>query len=183
MTALLVPAGLLSACSDKTEETPAPADPTPEYRIGHGYYYPATRESSIVSWPSRDIKGEAQLYPAVLGLDFKVATDAVHLEVDRAALKTDWKGVYALKCQKRPTDPVFVSYLYTDAGGTSIFRLSDFTPELTGNVTITAYDAKRQLLSGTYEVVAPGQRDPLSDFSTATCDITLAGSFTDMKVK
>ena len=57
---------------------------------------------------------------------------------------------YALRCRNRPTDPVFTSYVYSvhSNGG------------LTGDVTITAYNAKRQLVSGTYTVRAPEQTGP-----------------------
>ncbi|WP_167852148.1 hypothetical protein [Hymenobacter elongatus] len=54
---------------------------------------------------------------------------------------------------------------------------------LTGNVTITAYDAKRQLASGRFDAVAPGQRDPDADVSDEKCDLQLVGDFTDLKVK
>jgi hypothetical protein len=171
---------LLTACADKTEEAPAPADPTPTYKLSHYFFYPATNEGAGIIHPNQDIKGQAQLAAQVLALDFTAAPDAPHFEINRAQLKADWKGTYSLRCGARPTDPVFVSYSYhTD--GYRIFRFSDFTQTLTGDVTITAYDAKRQLISGHYEVNAPGQRDPASDLDQK-CNILLVGDFTDVKV-
>ncbi|UOQ51202.1 hypothetical protein [Hymenobacter cellulosivorans] len=178
----LTTASLLTSCSDKNEEPAPTPDPAPTYALSHYFYYPATNGAAAVIHPNQDITGKAQLHPTVLALDFEAKADMPHFEIERAQLKPDWKGVYPLRCRARPADPVFVSYSYhTD--GYRIFRFSDFTQTLTGHVTITAYDTKRQLISGTYEVQAPGQTDPLEFSIDTKCDITLSGSFTDLKVK
>ncbi|MCB2376609.1 hypothetical protein LGH70_03390 [Hymenobacter sp. BT635] len=182
---LLAPVGGLTACSDKAKEEPAPADPTPTYTMGHSFYYPATNTSDGLVHPSRDIKGEARLFSQVLAFDFDARPDAPHFEIERVQLKSGWVGAYALRCRPRPTDPVFASYSYwrKDNSGVRIFRFSDFSLELAGHVTITAYDAKRQLVSGSFEIKAPGENDPLSVSIGQKCDILIFGEFTDMKVK
>ena len=174
---------LLAGCSDKASEAPAPADPVPTYKMGHYFYYPASNSGGGTLHPTQDIKGEARLFPQVLAFDFTAAPDAPHFELDRAQLKPDWVGTYTLRCRARPTDPVFVSYSYSVGSGTRIFRLSDFTQTLTGDVTITAYDAKRQLISGHFEVEAPNQLDPTTSDLDKKCTITIFGDFTDMKIK
>lgn len=182
---------LFTACSDKTE-APAPADPDPAFRMGSYFDFititPAggTAHSGFGTTHSvLDIKGSAALNTQVLVLDFAAGTDNAHFEVDRAKLSANWLGAYTLRSRNRPTDPVFTSYVYSRNGASSIYRFSDFTQELTGNVTITAYDAKRQLVSGSYEVRAPEQRDPTSTGvnNDPTCTILLAGDFDNLKVK
>ncbi|PJJ59941.1 hypothetical protein [Hymenobacter chitinivorans] len=182
-TAALAATTLLTACSDKNTDAPAPADPTPIYRLTHFFHDPTTNTGSGTIYPSKDIKAEARLFPVVLALDFSAGPDAPHLEIYRSQLKPGWVGTYALRCRTRATDPVFVSYSYQNNGGSRIYRFSDLTQTLTGDVTITAYDEKRQLLSGHFEVTAPDQRDPVSDAPEQKTTILLTGDFSDMKVQ
>ena len=94
-----------------------------------------------------------------------------------------------MRCRNRPTDSVFTSYVYSvrSNGGLSggVYRFSDTTRELTGNVTITAYDAKRQLVSGTYTVRAPKRTEPgpSTSYNSPKCTIILEGEFENLKVK
>ncbi|UOG75074.1 hypothetical protein MTX78_00410 [Hymenobacter tibetensis] len=182
---------LATACSDKTEE-PIPADPDSTLRMGSYFDFttitPAggTAHSGFgTTHSSLDIKGSAAMDTHLLVLDFSAGTDAVHFEIDRTKLTASLLGAYALRSSARPTEPVFTSYVYRRNGGSSIYRFSDFTQNLTGDVTITAYDAKRQLASGHYEVRAPEQRDPTSIGinNDPTCTILLAGDFENLKVK
>ena len=122
-------------------------------------------------------------------VDFVAGSDNAYFEVDRAKLPAKWLGNYALRCRNRPTDPVFTSYVYSvrSNGGLSggVYRFSDTVRELTGNVTITAYDAKRQLMSGTYTVRAPEQTEPGPStlYNGPKCTIILEGEFENLKVK
>ena len=94
-----------------------------------------------------------------------------------------------MRCTNRPTDLVFTSYVYSvhRNGGLSggVYRFSDTARELTGNVTITAYDAKRQLVSGTYTVRAPEQTEPGPStlYNGPKCTIILEGEFENLKEK
>jgi hypothetical protein len=191
LAAFTAAAASFTACSDKRDE-PTPADPDPAYRMGSYFDFvtvtPAggTAHSGFGTTHSPlDIKAVATEGPQVVALDFTAGKDNVHFELDRAKLGTKWMGTYSLRCRTRPTDPVFTSYVRSENGGSSIYRLSDFTQDLTGNVTITAYDAKRQLVSGTFEVNAPEQRDPYStgNFNDPKCTIILGGDFNNLKVK
>ena len=191
LATLTTASAVFTACSDKTE-APAPADPDPAFRMGSYFDFatitPAggTAHSGFgTTHSSLDIKGRAAMDTQVLVLDFAAGADDAHFEVDRAKLSADWLGTYNLRCRNRPTDPVFTSYVYSRNGVSSIYRFSDLTPDLTGNVTITAYDAKRQLVSGHYEVRAPEQLDPTNTGSNnePKCTIILAGDFDNLKVK
>ncbi|WP_035565867.1 hypothetical protein [Hymenobacter sp. IS2118] len=197
ITVFTAASGLIAACSDKAkDEAPMPADPTPALQMSSYFDFvtitPAggTAHSGYgTGYRPADIKGTATLGPQVLALDFEAGTDNTYFEVDRAKISAKWTGTYALQCRNRPTDPVFTSYIYTvrTATGSSgaIYRFSETTRELTGNVTITAYDAKRQLVSGTYEVRAPEQNEPSATitFGGPKCTIIMEGSFENLKVK
>jgi hypothetical protein len=184
---------LLTACSDKTStDAPAPADPTPAFQLSSyfGFTTPTpgggTAQSGYgTGHSSRDIKGVATLQPQVLVLDFTAGTDDVHFEVDRTSLGTGWANTYALRSRNQPNAPVFSSYVYSRPNdGAAIYRFSDFANDLAGGVTITTYDAKRQLVSGSFKVLTPNQRDPLAKgLNDPTCTITLEGSFENLKVK
>ncbi|OGX89087.1 hypothetical protein BEN47_08150 [Hymenobacter lapidarius] len=197
LAALTAASGLFAACSNKDkDDTPAPADPKPAFQMSSYFDFITTTPAGGAAhsgygtgYRPSDITATATLGPQVLALDFEAGTDNAYFEVDRAKLSAKWTGTYALRCRNRPTDPVFTSYTYTvrTATGSSgaFYRFSETTRELTGNVTITAYDAKRQLVSGTYEVRAPEQNEPSATitFGGPKCTIILEGSFENLKVK
>lgn len=194
LAALTATSALFSACSDKEkEEAPAPADPTSAFQMSSYFDFvtitPAGGNAHSgygTGHRPADITGTATLGPQVLALNFVAGFDNTYFEVERTKLSAKWLGTYTLRCRNRPTDPVFTSYLRGSTnGGTSIYRLSDFTRDLTGNVTVTAYDAKRQLISGSYEVRAPEQRDPSATVASTDpkCTIILEGTFENLKVK
>lgn len=197
LVALTAASGLFAACSDKDrDDAPAPADPTPAFQMSSYFDFATATPTGGTAHSGygtghrpADIKGTATLAPQVLALDFVAGKDNTYLEVERAKLSAKWEGTYALRCRTRPTDPVFSSYVYTErtGGGISgaIYRFSDTARELTGNVTITAYDAKRQLVSGTYTVKAPEQDEPgkTPSSNSPKCTIILEGSFENLKIK
>lgn len=193
LAATLLGSASLMSCSDKNEE-PLPADPAPSYNLSQYFDFstPAPAGGTAHSgWgtihPSQDITGTARLdVPGnVLVLNFRTTTNEVYMELDQRQLRPGWTGTYALRTQARPTDPAFVSYFYHTPGQSSIamLRLSDLAPQLNGNVTITAYDARRQLVSGHFTIKAPNQYDPSEPANRQLCNISLDGDFTDLKVK
>ncbi|MFC6222660.1 hypothetical protein ACFP2F_05350 [Hymenobacter artigasi] len=197
LAALTAASGFFASCSDKhNDDMPAPADPKPAFQMSSYFDFititPAggTAHSGYgTGYRPSDIVATATLGPQVLALDFEAGTDNTYFEVERAKLAAKWVGTYSLRCRNRTSDPVFSSYIYTvrTATGSSgaIYRFSDTTRELTGNVAITAYDAQRQLVSGTYEVRAPEQNEPSTSISIGgpKCTIILEGSFENLKVK
>ena len=193
---LLTASGLFTACTDKEkDDAPTPADPTPAFQMSSYFDFVATTPAGGTAHSGYgtghrplDITATATLAPQVLALDFVAGSDNAYFEVERAKLSAKWLGTYALRCRNRPTDPVFTSYVYSvrTGGGLSgvIYRFSDTTRELSGDVTITAYDAQRQLVSGTYTVNAPDQDEPGKTLSPASpkCTIILTGTFEHLKV-
>ena len=185
LTLHLAAAGcLLASCSH--EQEPTPADPTPSATMSRQFAYPTTGTVIGAEHASQEIKAVATEQPNVVTLDFTTIPDEIYFELDRAALSAQWVGTYALRCEQRPTDPVFTSFLYArpEVKATSILRLSDWTPQLGGSVTITRYDAARHLVSGSYRVEAPTQRDLTETTSpNQPCDLTVTGTFTDLKLE
>jgi hypothetical protein len=189
--------GLLTACTDKEKnEDPAPAAPAPAFEMSSYFDFVTITPSGGTAhsgygtgYRPADITGTAILTPQVVALNFVAGSDNAYFEVERASLSTQWLGTYALRCRNRPTSPVFASYVYSVRNGSglsgSIYRFSDIVRELTGNVTITAYDTRRQLVSGTYTVKAPDQTEPgkMSSPSNPTCTIILEGTFENLEVK
>jgi len=165
--------------------------PAPTLLMGRCFYYPVLGVSQSLMHTPNQITGLAWLTPRALLLHFQALPDAVTFHIDRARLHATlaWSASYALCCATRPTAPIVVSYAYS-SGNTkgdainNLLNLSELAPQLTGNVTITVYDARRQLLSGYYEVRAPDQRDPTTSAPVApTCTIQLAGDFDQVKVR
>jgi hypothetical protein len=194
LAAVLLSGAGLTACADKSDDpTPSTPDPKATFELSHYFDTVVTAPGGGTSHTGggqvhapQDITGSARLDATgkVLVLDFVAKPDEVYLELDQAQLRPGWTGTYALRSQVRPTDPVFVSYLYTEASTTvtTIMRLSDWAPQLTGSVTITVYDAKRQLVSGRYEITAPDQFDP-SVLGRPRCTVLLTGEFANLKVQ
>jgi hypothetical protein len=197
LLAFAATSGLFTACSDKDKDNaPTPADPLPVLEMNSYFDFititpagGAAHSGYGTGYRPRDIKGTAALAPKVLTLDFSAGSDNTYFEVDRAQLSTNWVGTYTLRCRNRVTAPVFTSYVYSvrSGGGLSgvFYRFSDSVKELTGNVTLTAYDAKRQLVSGTYTVEAPEQDEPgkTPSANNPKCTIILSGAFENLKIK
>ncbi|WP_190926598.1 hypothetical protein [Hymenobacter armeniacus] len=188
LAALTVTATGFAACSKN--ET-APADPAP-YSELKNYVMRPDGGGFVRTYNSPGIQSAAALGSKVLTLDFVASTANLHLEINRTQLKlrdsplrgADWVGTYAWRCLDHPTDPVFVRYEFNSEGVTSAFPFSETTPQLTGNVTITAYDAKRHLISGQFVVEAPNQLNPLpfvvARFPLITMQVS--GKFDNLKV-
>ncbi|UOQ97969.1 hypothetical protein MUN81_00375 [Hymenobacter sp. 5317J-9] len=178
---------LLTACSK--DNTP-PADLTPYYELDNRVIYP-TGGASVATFNPSSIQGTAVLTPQALVLDLGVSATKLHMEVDRAQLKlrdsplrgADWVGSYAWRSFDRPTDPVFVHYTFRFDGATSVYPLSETTPQLRGSLDITAFDAKRHLISGRYSVEAPNQLTPLAGSMFPLITLRVSGKFDNLKVQ
>ena len=183
---------LLTACSDNTKkDAPAPASGTPAFQLSSYFSLIAPASGGGTTQPghgtqhsSRDIKGTAVLKPQELVLNFVAGTDDVQFEVDRTSLGINWTNTYSLRSRNQPDAPVFISYVYKRSnGGTLSYRFSELAKDIPGEVTIAAYDDKRQLVNGSFKVLIPNQYDPLAnDPSAPRCNISLEGSFENLKV-
>lgn len=175
---------ILAGCSPRSAD-PTPADPTPAAVLTRAFVSQTTSSSATATYTEQNTKGDAYLSKSLLSIGLNAKIDYIGFELDRSALSNQWVGDYALRSQKRPTDPTAVLYSYTNLTTTasSIYRLSTFASDLTGKLSITQYDADRQLISGTYTVEAPNQQDPrLAPDSNERSQLIVAGSFTNLKI-
>ncbi|WP_210514756.1 hypothetical protein [Hymenobacter terricola] len=187
LAALTTATGFFAACS---QDAPAP-DLSPAFEMTSRFEFavPVTTGgtspgSRVLDFTPAAIKGQALLTAPLLSLDFACSGNTVHFEVDRNQLPAKWLGTYAMRCQARPTAPVGLSFVHNWAGDVVAFRFSDTVPQLAGNLVITAYDSKRQLVSGRYEVTAPDQLAPsqIARPGIPRCDVILTGRFTNLNV-
>jgi hypothetical protein len=115
-------------------------------------------------------------------------TEGIGFAVDRATLPAALSGTYTLKTlldRTRDADVRYYHDLPASLGGGTVLYFSN-GQHLTGHLTLTAYDPKRHLLSGTYSTKLEGANDPVVPYSTfpkRKCDITLIGAFTNVVVK
>lgn len=157
--------------------------------LGHAFYFPSLGVSESLLHPPPEATGIATLLARALVLRFWAGPDYLRFELDRMQLldPVAWAAPYALRCAAQPLAPARVCYRYARAARSTpvLLKLSDASPQLAGNVTITAYDACRHLLSGYYEVRAPNQPDPTRATTPAdpTCTILLAGDFDNVKLR
>lgn len=167
--------------------SPESTDPAPVVSMGRYFYFPSLGVGDSLLHSPPEATGEATLTPEALVLHFRAWPDDLRFKLDRTQLSglAAWAAPYALRSPAQPLAPASVRYRYTLPATAnhrvSLFRLSKLATQLTGNVTITFYDARRQLLSGYYEVRALNQPDP-TRAAGPTCTILLAGDFDNVKL-
>ncbi|MBD2723669.1 hypothetical protein [Hymenobacter armeniacus] len=188
LLAALTATSFLAAC--RKDEAPS-ADPAPYCELANRIVRPDGSAYVITNDPP-SIRSAAVLGTGALKLELVSSTTVLHIDIDAAQLKHrdsalrggELVGTYAWKSFDRPNDPAVVHYQFRWDGVTSVFPFSETTPQLTGNLTITAYDAKRHLISGRYELGAPNQLNPLPGsvamFPLVT--IRVYGKFDNVKV-
>jgi hypothetical protein len=182
-----------ASCSDKPEVAPQPAPaPAADFSLARSFYYPGSTAFRGVSYPTADLRGHAHQDPNGLHLQFitRDQREGVYLSVDGSALGPGLLGTYALRSASNSRNPGSASYGYnyrvTDSGTAGSYYASSFT-ELEGQVRITAHDAARHLISGSYEVRLPDVGDPTDSVRTRAnqqrCRVTLGGSFENLPVE
>ncbi|WP_400193345.1 hypothetical protein [Hymenobacter sp. B81] len=182
-----------ASCDDQPEATPQPQSaPAADFNLSRSFYYPGTTVFSGVSYPTPDLRGHSSLNADGLHLQFNTLDrrEGLALSVDRSRLGADLLGTYTLRSasDSRPAATVGYGYNYrvTDSGTSGSYYASSFS-ELEGQVRITAYDATRRLVSGSYEVRLPDVSDPTDSVRTRAnqlrCRVTLGGSFENLSVE
>jgi len=171
-----------------SETCPArPADPAPVVSLGRYFFFPSLGLGDSQLHPPPEATGEATLTPEALVLRFRAWPDELRFELDRARLPgpAAWAAPYALRSLAQPLAPASVCYRYARRLATRAgLSTGELATQLLGSVTITGYDARRQLLSGYYEVRVPDQPDPARAAPTGTtCTILLAGDFDNVKLR
>ncbi|MBC5991789.1 hypothetical protein [Pontibacter cellulosilyticus] len=183
---------LFTACdsdSDREAEEVAPAAvATMRSVIAYAYNEPQSAEFSEYSGMS--VISHASLDTERLVASFiipsHIGRDAIAFSINKPQVAAGYVGTYALKSLPDPaTGAVDVRYSYRKDGNTySVYLSSSSTME--GHFTITAYDAKHKLISGNYEMKMRRAFDPkaseVSLENTRRCDITIQGTFTNVKI-
>ncbi|RAK68361.1 hypothetical protein [Hymenobacter edaphi] len=182
-----------TSCADQPDVAPQPAPaPAATFTLARSFYYPGTTVFSGVSYPTADVRAHGHQNPAGLHLQFVThdRREGVYLTVDRSALGPDLLGTYALRSATNSRNPALAGYGYnyrvTDGGTAGSYYASSFS-ELEGQVRISAYDAARHLISGSYEVRLPDVSDPTDSVRARAnqlrCRVTLGGSFANLRVE
>lgn len=174
---------------DDREETPEPT-PEPAMTYSRSIVYHDNGQHRDTTFQAQQLEAYANqdAQQLAIGVHPATTTEGVGFVLDRAKLPTSLTGTYTLKTLRDRTRDADVTYYYDlpeSLGGGTILYFSNMQ-HLTGNLTITRYDAKRHLLSGTYTTTLEGSNDPVVQYSTfpkRKCDITITGTFTNIPLK
>jgi hypothetical protein len=135
--------------------------------------------------------GELSTSALNISLSADEGLDNLSFSIPRANLLTTITGAYTLKSVGAgQTGVVATSYSYyrlnvSGASSASLYLSSQNI--ILGNLTITAYDAQRRLLSGTYEMRLDNIEDPtdrqLPGPDRVRCNLKVVGSFSNLKLQ
>lgn len=180
---------LFSACdTDKDPEVLPAAEAEMNRAIVYAYEEPqsALIDSYSKSSTESSISYDNEHLSASFGVPSHVGKDHISFVIHKSGLKNNFIGGYTLQSLPAPADgDAFIMYSYRQDTGTNAIIDSDMAT-IQGHFTVSAYDAKHQLISGTYEVKMVNVIDPANYDITQTnfrkCDITVTGRFTNVKV-
>lgn len=174
---------------DDREETPEPL-PEPTVTYSRSMVYHDNGQHRDTTFQASQVKGYVTQTAQGLsvGAEPIAGTEGIGFALNRTKLPATLTGTYTLKTLRDQTLDADVTYYYdlpeSRGGGTILYPSS--MQHVTGSLTISSYDAKRQLLSGTYTATLTGANDPTVAYSTfpkRKCDITVTGTFADMPLK
>lgn len=178
-----------AGCSKDDQETPEPT-PQPTLTYTRSIVYQDNGQRRDTTFQDAQLKGYATLTAQHLsvGAEPTTGTEGIGFELARTKLPAALTGTYTLKTLRDQTLDAAVSYYYDQpeslGGGTILYASS--MQHMTGSFTISSYDAKRQLLSGTYTATLAGASDPTVAYMTfpkRQCNITVTGTFTNVSLK
>jgi hypothetical protein len=171
---------------DDREQTP---EPTPESSLTYSrsIVYEDNGQHRDTTFQASQLKGYVTQTAQSLsvGVAPTTSTEGIGFELERAKLPAALTGNYTLKTLRDRTLDADVSYYYDlpeSRGGGTIIYLSNMQ-YVSGSFTISSYDAKRQLLSGTYTATLTSASDPTVAYSTfpkRKCDINVTGTFANV---
>lgn len=174
---------------DDREEMPEPL-PAPSVTYSRSIVYQDNGQHRDTTFQAPQLKGYVTqaAQSLAVGVEPTTGTEGIGFTLDRTKLPATLTGTYTLKSLRDRTLDADVTYYYdlpeSRGGGTIIYPSS--MQYVTGSFAINSYDAKRQLLSGTYTATLTGASDPTAAYMTfpkRKCDITVTGTFTNMPLK
>ncbi|AKD04791.1 hypothetical protein POKO110462_10105 [Pontibacter korlensis] len=177
-----------SACDKDPDEVTPTAQAELNRAIVYSYEQPQSflvklyGEGSTETYASYD----TEHFGISIGAPLNVGKDNITFVISEEDLKSNLSGAYTLKTLPDVSEgQVDVTYSYLRDAHTRSIITSDKS-NIEGHFTISAHDTKRHLVSGTYELVIPNAYDPTVDQFTEPnlrrCDISISGSFTNVKV-
>lgn len=189
LTFLLAVSGLLISCR---KSSPAPAATYSHRHTFNTVLGVVPPEKEQAEQPAAQLRGSAQLTATTL--EITVAADPEEqlvLSVPRGELTSDFIGQYPLRDPTLPgAGTVGASYTYFAPAGTSrqpqlYHNAAPATYPCGGTLLVSDYDAKHDLISGSYHVDYSFVPNPklLADNRPDNWQITLEGDFKNLKIK
>jgi hypothetical protein len=178
-----------SCDKDDREQTPEPT-PEPTLTYNRSIVYEDNGQHRDTTFQAPQLKGYVtqSAQSLAVGVGPTTGTEGIGFVLDRAKLPATLTGTYTLKTLRDRTLDADVTYYYdlpeSRGGGTIIYPSS--MQYVSGSFTISSYDAKRQMLSGTYTATLTSASDPTVSYSTfpkRKCNITTTGTFTNMPLR
>ncbi len=187
--ALLAFSLLISACQKDNDPQPQSNLPEAEVKLQRATTYLSTsRYDNEQGYSQKTLQNTAVLDSDKLQLDFDATEgkDAISFTVPRASLSAAFTGTYELRSSASPAAPTISVYTFYRSRATGFINSATYR-DIRGQLTITAYDAQRKLLTGTYKGRLENIVDP-ADSSTSSgdalrCNVEITGSFTNLKVQ
>ncbi|AMJ67257.1 hypothetical protein [Hymenobacter sp. PAMC 26628] len=189
---------LLSGCCCaahrlRQKEVP-PADPVPATTLARTLTFPtASSLSNDTTYAQTAMTSTGQLDGKNLWVGFAplVGRDVIRFMVPVAALTPAVVGSYKLVDKQRSPGTaasVFYNFLVARNVSTSGSFLIDGESHATrGQLLITAYDAPRRLLSGSFEMAIDGMQNITDKYSVPNdpplCNLKVTGTFTNLKLQ
>lgn len=201
LLASMLMASLLGAsCRKDCDPTPTPAvvaEPAQAATLNVNFEYAGSPEARSVSYvadkPSAELLPDRLIITISGGGGSSGPADRVGFALARSRQKPGLVGTYTLASQPDASqgDAQVMFIRFTPSTNTANNTVSGNQNQLSGSLTITAYDAARQLVSGTYEVKAAGLRDVFSfrNYADYTPDarregnLRVHGSFTELRLR
>lgn len=174
---------------DDREDTPEPL-PEPSATYSRSIIYQDNGQRRDTTFQAKQL--EAFVTQSAQSLSVGVgptsSTEGIDFALDRTKLPVTLTGSYTLKTIGNRTLDADVNYYYKQPAslGTGTIIYPSSMQYLSGSLVISSYDAKRQLLSGTYTATLTGASDPhvaYSTFPKRKCDITVTGTFANVPLR
>jgi hypothetical protein len=190
-TALLVlAAGLATGCSDKATPTPEPT-PEPTATVTRNIAYhdtaPPARRDTVFQQTALTPTAELRGGTLFINLRTKPNREGFLFALNRG-IPASLVGTYSYQSRQNGTPPANLNYyaFVPGSNGLQSWSFGSFVNTPTGAIVITAYDVKRQLLSGTFTADISNASDPFEEDDAPIhrrCTIALSGTFTNLTVQ
>ncbi|WP_019946308.1 hypothetical protein [Hymenobacter aerophilus] len=200
LASLLTASLLGTSCRKDCDPTPTPpvvAEPAQAATLNVNFAYSGSTEARSVSYvadqPSAELLSDRLIITFDGGLGNGGPADRISFALAKSRQKPGLVGTYSLASQPDASqgDAQVMFIRFTPSTNTANNAVSGNQNQLSGSLTITAYDAARQLVSGTYEVKATDLRDVFAFRNYADYtpdarrlgDLRVHGSFTELRLR